>query len=72
MMWPYPYVHKVGLNDYIIKILFGMNQGVYACHVNVWSECYDAYGLLIGLLSMCEVMELHMYIALVDLDWDCE
>ena len=31
-----------------------------------------AFGLMIGLLSMCEVMGLHMYIALVDLDWDCE
>ena len=25
-------------------------------------------GLMIGLLSMCEVMGIHMYIALVDLD----
>ena len=30
------------------------------------------YGVMMGLLSMCEVMGLHMYIALVDLDWDCE
>ena len=29
-------------------------------------------GLMIGLLSMCEVMGLHMYIALVYLDWDYE
>ena len=31
-----------------------------------------ACGLIIGLLSMCEVMGLHMYIALVGLDWDYE
>ena len=31
-----------------------------------------ACGLMIGLLSMCEVMRLHMYIAIVDLDWDRE
>ena len=31
-----------------------------------------ACGLMIGLLSMCEVMGLHMYIALVALEWDCE
>ena len=29
-------------------------------------------GLLIYLLNMCEVMRLHLYNALVDLDWDCE
>lgn len=31
-----------------------------------------AYGLMIGLLSVCEDMGLHMYTALVDLDWHCE
>ena len=31
-----------------------------------------ACGLMIGLLSMCEVMGLHMCITLVDLVWDCE
>ena len=51
-----------------MKVLLGMNKGVYAFHVNVWSECYDAYGLMIGLLSMREVKVLHMYIALVDLE----
>ena len=30
------------------------------------------YGLMIGLLSMCEFIGLHMYIALVDLGWDCK
>ena len=31
-----------------------------------------ACGLMIGLLSMCEVMGPYMYIALVDLDWGNE
>ena len=30
------------------------------------------YGLMIGLLSICEDMELHMYIELVNLDWGPE
>ena len=29
-------------------------------------------GLMKGLLSMCGVIGLHMYIALVDLDWNFE
>ena len=37
-------------------------------HATVWSECCDAYGLMIGLLSMFEVIGLHMNIALVDLN----
>ena len=32
----------------------------------------NACGLMIGLISMCEVMGLHMYIALVGLDSDYE
>ena len=31
-----------------------------------------AWGLLIGLQSMCEVMGPYIYIALVDLDWGHE
>ena len=31
-----------------------------------------ASGLMIGLLSICEVMGLNMYVALVELDLDCE
>ena len=30
------------------------------------------FGIMIGSLSMCEVIRLHMRIALVDIDWDCE
>ena len=63
-----PYMHYVGLINYILKVLIGMNVIVYALHVSIKSECYDAYGPMIGLLCMCEVMCLHMHIALVDLD----
>ena len=31
-----------------------------------------ACGLMIGLLSMCEVMGSYMYIALVNIDWEHE
>ena len=31
---------------------------------------YHASSFFIGLLSMCEVMGIHMYIALVSLGWD--
>ena len=41
--------------------------GMLMYEVNV-----KAHGLVIGLLSMCEVMGLHMCFALVDLDWDCD
>ena len=43
----------------------------YSDHVYVWNKWY-AYGPLVSLLSICEVMRLHIYIALVCLDWDYE
>ena len=33
---------------------------------------YDAYGLFLSLLSLCGIMGLHVYVALVGLDWDYE
>ena len=38
----------------------------------MYEENHKAYGLMIGLMSMCEVMGLHMCISLVELDWDCD
>ena len=38
----------------------------------VYEVYVKACGHLIGLLSMCEVMGLHIYIALVDFDYGCE
>ena len=37
-------------------------------HMIMYGVIVKACGLMIGLLSMCEVMGLHMYIALLDLD----
>ena len=34
--------------------------------------CYDACGLMVSYLSMCQVMGLHMHISLVDRDQDGE
>ena len=40
--------------------------------MSIYDLDVKACGLMIGLLSMCEVMGLHMYIALVDIDWGHE
>ena len=65
------YMHYVGLIDYMMKVLLGLYEEsilfMLMQEVNV-KTC----GLMIGLLSMCEVMGFHMYIKLVDLYWDCE
>ena len=66
-----PNVHNVGLIDYMMEVLLGMYEVIFTCLVDVWNELC-ACRLLIGLLSMFEVMGLHMYIALVDLDWGCD
>ena len=60
------YVHDVGLSDYMKKVLLGM----YVVDYYFLYEVNDACGLFISLLSICEVMVLHMYIALVRLDWN--
>ena len=51
-----------------MKVLLNMHVVDYSIMFVVWSTCFDAYGLIIGLPSMCEVMRLQMYIALVDLE----
>ena len=47
-----------------LKVLLDMHVVDYSIMFEVWSTCFNAYGLMIGLLSMCEVMGLHEYIAL--------
>ena len=64
-------MHYVGLNDYMMKDLLVMNEVVFTYYV-MYELDVKACGLMIGLLSMCEVIGLHMYIALIDLDWDCQ
>ena len=63
-------MHDVDLVDYMMNVLLDINEVVYVGYVDVWSV--KACGLMIGLLSMCEVMGLNMYIALLDLDWEWE
>ena len=41
-------------------------------HIDVSSEKDKTCGHMIFLISMFEVIGLHMYIALIDLDLDCE
>ena len=64
----YDNMHDVGLNCYMIKLLLDIHIVVYTCHV-MYELSLNVCGLFVGLLSMCEVMALHMYIALVVLDW---
>ena len=63
MMWTFPYIHDVGLDDYMMKVLPSFAEVAFTFYVDVWSV--KVCGLKKGLLSMCEVMGLHMYIALV-------
>ena len=62
-MWTFPYMHDVGLDDYLMKVLPSLDEVVFNFYVDVWSV--KACSLMICLLSMCETMGLHMYIALV-------
>ena len=50
-MWSCPYMYNDGLNDYMMKVLLGMNEVVYACHINDKVNV-KACGLLIGLLCV--------------------
>ena len=64
MMLTCPYMRDVGLKDYIVKVLLSLDKISFTCYVDVWSV--KAYGLIIGLLSTCFVMGIHMYITLFD------
>ena len=48
-----------------------MNEVVFT-YLLMYELDVKACGLMIVLLSILDVMGLHMYIALVDLDWDYE
>ena len=54
----------------MINVLLGMYEVVYT--VFLMYEVTDGCGLFLSLLSMCEVLGLHMYIALVAIYWDYE
>ena len=61
------YMHNIGVNDYMMKVLPSLDEVVMLMYGLDVKVC----GLMIGLLSMYEVLGLHMYIELVDLDLDC-
>ena len=55
----------------MMKVLLGMGKLTILLMI-MYEVNDDACGLFMSLQCMCEVMGLHMYIALVGLDFDCE
>ena len=70
MMWYYSYMHYVDHNAYMMKVV-DMNKIFFTCLL-MYELDVKACGLMIGLVSIWEVIGLHMYISLVDLDWNYE
>ena len=62
-------MHDVGFTCHVMNVLL-MHVVGYSVHVEY--EVSDACDLFVSLLSLCEIMGLQMYIALVGLDWDYE
>ena len=58
----------VGLNDYMMKVV-DMKEVVFT-YMLTYELDGKTCGLMIGLISMWDVMGLHMYIELVNLYWD--
>ena len=56
-------MHDVGLDHYMVKVSPRLDEVAFTCYDDVWNV--KACGLMIGLLSMCEIIGLYMYIALV-------
>ena len=69
-MWTCPNMNNVGLNYYMMKVFPSLDKVSFNCYVDIWSV--KACGPMICLLCFCQVMGLHMYNALVDLDWGHE
>ena len=65
------YMHYNDLNDYMIRVFLEINKVVYVT-ILMCQEMKKACSVMISLLSICDVMGLHMYSAIVDLDWDCK
>ena len=64
------YMHKVGIIDYKWSLFACMKQSILVLFLY---ELYvKDFGVFVGFLSMCEVMGLNMYIALVGSEWDYE
>ena len=65
-------MHSIALIVCMMIVSLRMHVIAYSCHDNVWGKVEMLVISLIGLLGMCEVMGIHIYIALVDIDWDYE
>ena len=63
VMWFYSYMFYVSLNDYILKIV-DVNGVVLMCYIDVWSV--KVCCLVKSLVSMCQIMGIRIYIALID------
>ena len=60
-------MHNFGLSDYMMNVLLGLYEELILTML-MYEVNYGTCDVLIDLLSVCEVMGLHMYIAQVDLD----
>ena len=63
----FPYVYDVGIIDYVNEDPTWVTCSWLRYYVWSVKNMFDAYGPMIGLLSMCEVMGHTMYIALENL-----
>ena len=59
-----PYMHDVGLNEYMMKVFPCLDEVTFTCYVDAWSV--KVCGLMKSLLRMYGVMGFHMFIALID------
>ena len=64
MMWMYPDMNNVCPNNYMMKFFPCLGEVAFTCYVDVWSV--KVCGLMKGLLSICAIMGIHIYIELVD------
>ena len=58
-------MHDIDLVDHMMKVLLDINE-VSPLNMLIYDLDVKDCSFMIGLLSMCEVMGIHMYIALVD------
>ena len=66
-MWSCPYMHYVDLNEYMINVLL---TWIKFFSPNCWcmKKSVKACGVMIGLLNIYEVVGIHIYVPLIDLE----
>ena len=67
-MWSYPYMHYVGQNDYMMKVLYYMNEVAFT-YLLRYELNVKICDFMKGLLRMYGFMWLHIFISLVNKDW---